>query len=197
MLDFWLCFVPLFIAVDIIGVVPMFMGIIEGVEEQKKHRIIIQSVITAMAVSLAFLFVGQVIFNILGITIADFMVAGGILLFLLAISDLLAREKKQRYVDYEDVGAVPLGVPLITGPAVLTTVFLLANEFGYAYTVAATVANILIAGVAFWFSGVLLRILGKAGARILSKLSNLLMAAIGVMIVRKGIVKLIEMAMNG
>ena len=187
MAQFWLCFVPLFVAVDPIGILPMFMGLVEGVERARVRRVIVQSVLTAMAVALAFVTAGKLILAGLGITIADFMVAGGTLLFVISLSDLLSTEKRQRQVDPDDLGAVPLGVPLIVGPAVLTTAMLLVDEYGVVPTASAVVLNILIAGAVFWTWEAIHRVLGKAGAKIISKLASLLLAAIGVMIVRKGI----------
>ena len=191
MKSFWLCFVPMFVAVDAIGVLPMFMGFTEGIEQKKLKKLIYQSVIAAMAVALFFLAAGKAILDMLGITMADFMIAGGILLFIISISDLLSTEKRQRTVDPESMGAVPIGVPLITGPAVLTTSILLLNEHGFVMTAASVIINIIIAGAFFYFSLFFNRLLGNTGAKIISKIANLLLASIAVMIVRKGITSLL------
>ena len=192
MISFWLCFVPLFIAVDAIGVLPMFISFTQDIEPPRIRTIIYQSVITAVIVALLFLVAGKAILNMLGISVSDFMIAGGILLFIISISDLLTTDKIQRKIDPESLGAVPLGVPLITGPAVLTTSILLLNEYGFIPTAMAVIINIMIAGVVFYFSTYINRFLGKAGSKTLSKIASLLLAAIGVMIVRKGIMALIS-----
>ena len=192
MKSFWLCFVPLFVAVDAIGVLPMFMGFTENMEKHRVHKVVYQSVITAMAVALLFLFAGKAILDLLGITVADFMIAGGILLFIISISDLLSSEKSQRKIDIDSIGAVPIGVPLITGPAVLTTSILLLNEHGLILTALSIIINVIIVGIVFYFSFHINRLLGNAGAKTLSKIANLLLAAIAVMIVRKGIMTLIS-----
>ena len=192
MKSFWLCFVPLFVAVDAVGVLPMFMGFTEGIERKKVNRIIFQSVITAMVVALAFLLAGKAVLDLLGITVADFMIAGGILLFIISISDLLSTEKRQRMIEPENLGAVPIGVPLITGPAVLTTSILLLNEHGILLTAVSIILNITIAGTVFYFSCYINKILGNAGAKTLSKIANLLLASIAVMIIRKGITSFIS-----
>lgn len=189
--NFWLCFVPLFVAVDALGLLPVFMGLTQGLTHARIRRIIFESVITAMIVALVFLFIGKGILTLLGITVADFMIAGGALLFVLSLSDLIAAEKRRLQVDQEEVGAVPLGVPLMVGPGVLTTTILLINQYGLIPTVSATIVNIVIAGMVFWMSGSINRILGRAGTRTISKLSSLILAAIGVMMVRKGIMLLI------
>ena len=184
---FLFCFVPLFVAVDAIGALPMFMSLTAGLNRPKVRQIIMQSVATAMIVALVFLAIGQFILELLGITVSDFMVAGGVLLFFFSLNDMLTVEKRQRHVDIESLGAVPLGVPLIVGPAVLTTTILLVREYGVLPTITAIILNILIAGLVFWISEATNRFLGKAGAKIISKLASLLLAAIAVMMVRKGI----------
>ena len=189
--DFWLCFVPLFVAVDALGVLPMFMSLTEGLSEAKRRRIVMQSVVTAAIVALTFLAIGTWMLNLLGITVSDFMIAGGVLLFVISMRDLLVVEKSRNLVDLDSLGAVPIGVPLITGPAVLTTSILLLHEHGLSHTALALVINILIAGLVFLFSEAIFRLLGKAGAKTVSKLAGLLLAAIGVMMVRRGVVAVI------
>jgi len=184
---FWLSFVPLFVAVDAIGVLPMFMSLSQGIDPGHVRRVVIQSVITALAVALLFMAVGTALLHLLGITLSDFMIAGGILLFVISMSDLLSHEKSQRRVDPDSLGAVPLGVPLLAGPALLTTSMLLTKVHGYPVTVIAVAVNILLAGVLFRFAGSVQRILGKTGEKIVSKIASLLLAAYAVMMVRRGV----------
>jgi len=190
--NFWLCFVPLFVAVDALGILPLFMGLTQGLTRSRTRRIIFQSVITAMMVALIFLFIGKGILMLLGITVADFMIAGGTLLFVISLSDLISTEKRRLQMEQEEVGAVPLGVPLIVGPGVLTTTILLINQYGLIPTVSATIVNIIIAGIVFWMAGSINRVLGTSGTKTISKLASLILAAIGVMMVRKGIMLLIS-----
>jgi multiple antibiotic resistance protein len=188
---FWLCFFPIFMAVNVIGILPMFMSLTEGLDRPKINRIIVQSVVTATIVAVIFLAVGKVILDLLGITVSDFMIAGGTLLFIISLDDLMSMERRWSQIDPDSLGAVPLGVPLIVGPAVLTTILILVQEYGPLATVAALIVNILIAGFTFWLYAPIIRLLGKSGARTVSKLAALLLAAIAVMMVRKGIVLLI------
>jgi multiple antibiotic resistance protein len=188
---FWFCFFPIFMAVNVIGVLPMFMSFTEGLDRPKINRIIVQSVITATIVAVIFLAVGKVILDLLGITVSDFMIAGGTLLFIISLNDLMSMERRWSQIDPESLGAVPLGVPLIVGPAVLTTILILVQEYGPLATVAALIVNILIAGFIFWLYAPIIRLLGKSGARTVSKLAALLLAAIAVMMVRKGVMLLL------
>ncbi|RJX28723.1 MAG: MarC family protein [Desulfarculus sp.] len=192
--EFWLAFVPLFVAVDAIGVVPIFLSLTEGLETQRVRAVIVQSVITAASVAVAFLAFGPALLSFLGITVPDFMIAGGLLLLAISLSDLLTGEKKQREPDPESLGAVPIGIPLITGPAVLTTCILLANTYGKTITAGAAVINVALAGVLFWFAGPITRLLGRTGTKTISKVASLFLAAIAVMLVRRGIFEAIVAA---
>lgn len=193
MKDFWLCFVPIFVAVDAIGVLPIFLSLTDGIPKARVRQVVYQSVLTAAIVALLFIAAGTWLLRLLGITISDFMVAGGLLLFAISLSDVLTTEKGRRMIDPTSLGAVPLGVPLITGPAVLATSILLLNEHGPVLVGATVVINILIAGLVFSCAPYIDRILGKSGAKAVSKVASLLLAAIAVMIVRKGIVLYFEL----
>jgi len=188
MRDFWLAFVPLFVAVDAVGVLPLFLSLTEDLDARRRRAVILQSVATAALVALGFLAAGPALLRFLGVTIPDFMIAGGLLLLAISLSDLLTGAKRQRQADPESVGPVPIGVPLITGPAVLTTCVLLADRYGRGVTAAAALANILLAGGVFWFADPICRALGRTGTRTVSKVASLLLAAIAVMLIRRGIV---------
>lgn len=185
--DFWLCFVPLFIAVDAFGVLPIFMGLTQGVDKPALRPLIARSAMAALIVAFIFLMLGHAVLKLLGITVADFMVAGGIVLFALALADLLTTDKLQSKMSGPSAGVVPLGVPLITGPAVLATSMLLVEQYGPVPVATAITANVLIAASVFSFAPRINRLLGEDGARIVSKIAMLLLAAIAVMMVRRGI----------
>jgi multiple antibiotic resistance protein len=184
---FWLCFVPLFVAVDAIGVLPLFVSLTEGVDRKRQRKVIFQSIMTASIVALAFIGFGPLLLKFIGITVSDFMIAGGILLLAISLSDLLTGEKKQRQADPDSLGAVPIGVPLITGPAVLTTCVLLAGMHGKLVTAVAVIANIALAGVVFSFAEPITQVLGRTGTKTVSKIASLLLTAIAVMLIRRGI----------
>jgi multiple antibiotic resistance protein len=84
-----LSFISIFVAVDAIGVLPIFVSLTEGIERSERAKIIVQSMLTALCLAVGFIFLGKVVFRILGITIGDFMVAGGAILFCLAITDII------------------------------------------------------------------------------------------------------------
>ena len=184
--SFWMAFVPLFVAIDAIGVLPIYLGLAEGVDQPTRNRVIGQALGTALLLCALFLFLGQAVFHLLGITLYDFMVAGGAVLFAISIRDLLSASGSHSRTP-EGFGVVPLGTPLIAGPAMLTTTLMMAGSLGTATTFAAILANLLLTGLAFAFGGRIFKVLGSDGARAASKVSHLLLAAIAVMMVRKGL----------
>ncbi|MBU0716589.1 MAG: MarC family protein [Verrucomicrobia bacterium] len=194
-MNFLLCFIPLFTAVDAIGTLPIFLGLTGGVPPARLNKIIIQSVITALVVAIIFVIVGKSLLHYMGISVGDFLVAGGGLMFILALKDLvISNGSEQQIHDHDTLGAVPLGVPLIVGPGVLAATLVLQAQYGLWMTILATVANIFLAGIAFWQSRWIGRILGKAGSKAFSKIASLLLAAIAVMFIRRGIFMLASQA---
>jgi len=192
--DFWLSFVPLFVAVDALGVLPLFLALTHNMEARDARRVGYRSVATATVLALAFAAGGPMVLELLGITVEDFMVAGGLLLLALAVRELLTEKELAHRVDAAGLGVVPLGVPLVTGPAVLTTSMLLTDQFGLFLVGAAILSNMLIVALVFRFGNFLRRILGGAGASIASKVANLFLAAIAVMMIRRGLEGLLSVA---
>ena len=184
--NFLLAFIPLFVAIDALGLMPVFFGLTEGMSKKQKSRIIVQSTLTAATVAVIFILVGKPLFKFLGITMEDFMIAGGAILFCISITDLI-NTKRARKLSADNLGSVPLGVPLLVGPAVLTTSLILVSQHGTIPTIISVLANILIAAVILKQSHHLIKIFGNAGAKAMSKVMSLLLAAIAVMLIRKGI----------
>ncbi|MDP2921836.1 MAG: MarC family protein [Candidatus Omnitrophota bacterium] len=187
-----LAFIPIFVAVDAIGILPLFVSLTEGAKKEEKSRIIFQSMVTAMCLAVGFIFLGNAVFVLMGITIGDFMVAGGSILFYIAVADIRGPGKGSSYANQE-LGAVPLGTPLIVGPAVLTSSLIMRGEYGLAATLISVLVNILLAGLILSLSGAIIKVLGKSGSRALSKVTNLLLAAIAVMLIRKGIIQIFHL----
>ncbi len=185
-----LAFIPIFVAVDAVGVLPIFVSLTEGMRRDEKTKTITQSVLTALLLAVGFVFLGKAVFKVLGITIGDFMIAGGAILFCLAITDIINPVKKQR-MPGQQLGAVPLGTPLIVGPAVLTTSMVIISQYGLVATLISVVVNVLLAGIIFSASSVLIKVLGDAGSKALSKVMSLLLAAIATMLIRKGLTQIL------
>jgi len=183
---FLLAFIPLFVAIDVFGVLPLFIALTEGLDKRKKKALTTQATITAFAVSLLFLTAGKLIFSFLGITENDFRVGGGIVLLVLAIKDLLFSKQDQRDPE-ATVGVVPIGIPLIMGPAALTTIILLVDAHGYPWTIASLLVNMFIVWLVFAQAHRITAVVGKPGSRAIAKVFALFLAGIAVMMIRSGI----------
>jgi multiple antibiotic resistance protein len=183
--DFIQAFIPLFVAIDPIGLAAIFLGLGQGVPLVQKQRIARQATLTGGGVALAFLFLGQSIFQALGISVSDFQIAGGVILFVLAARDLIAPGGGEEKLS-EDFGIVPLGMPLIAGPALITTLLLLAQTLGWLTALLALVANLVLVVLAFHYSAWLARKISPTGMRAISKIISMLLAAIAISMIRKG-----------
>lgn len=190
--NYFLSFVSIFVAVDALGIIPMYLALTDGISESHKKKLVWGSTLTALFVALSFLVLGEFAFSWLGITMGDFFIAGGIILFTVSIRDLLS--EKTSNLSAQTVGVVPLAVPLMVGPAVLTTSLISLRSYGLVPTLVSLVTNIFLCGLVLDKSRLFSRVLGEAGSHTLSKIFNLLLAAIGIMLVRRGVFEIIASA---
>ncbi len=183
-----LTFIPIFVAVDIIGSIPLFISLVEDATKEQRHKIIIDSVTIATVVAIGFMFIGKWVLKLLGITISDFQIAGGVLLFVIAVRLLLPGAVKIISIEGsdKDVGVFPLGTPLITGPAVLTTTLMMLDSFGIRPTFVSLVINMFIVWLALVKADYIMKVMGANGTRAFAKIMYILLAAIAVMMVRRG-----------
>lgn len=184
--DFLLAFIPLFVAMDPIGLVPMFLGLTEGLDRDQRRHVALQATLTAGAVSLAFMAVGQALFNFLGITVEDFQVAGGLIFFMLAARDLLGGAEKSPAA-VQHLGVVPLGTPLVAGPATLVALLMLMTTVGVMITVIAFLINLVLVWLAFRQCDIIVCVVGLRALQAFSKIVSLFLAAWAVSMIRRGI----------
>lgn len=183
---FLLAFIPLFVAIDAVGVLPLFVALTQRLDADAQRRLAGEATLTAFAISVVFLAAGAAIFRFLGISSHDFRVGGGVVLLTLAVRELLSSSEAERSPD-GDVGIVPIGVPLIMGPAALTTILLLHDAYGWAWTAVSLGANLLVVWVVFRAARPLTRVLGRGGGRAVAKVTALFLAGIAVMMIRTGV----------
>ena len=186
MTQFWLAFIPLFVAFDGVGLFPLFWSLSQRLTPRQRQRAVVEAVVTATLVAAVFLLVSRFVFTLMGLELADIMVAGGAILFVLSLRDLLMPEKAPR-LKASSPGVVPLGVPLLAGPAVMTTVLLVRDRYGWAVTLAALAANMVVVWAILRSSDWLMQRLGREGAQVISKISSLILTAFGVMLIRHGL----------
>lgn len=184
--EFFVTFIALFVAVDIVGVLPVYLGFVAALDVETRQRVALEATITAAGIGVGFLLLGDAVLRVVGVGVGDFQMAGGLLLLILAIHDLLHPELPLRQPGGH-LGVVPLGTPLIVGPAVLTTLLTLARSQGYALTLLAFSFNLVLVWVALRWASAVVRAIGVGGAQALAKVFGLLLAAIGVTLIRRGL----------
>jgi len=184
--NFLECFIPLFVTIDPVGLAAIFLALGRNVPVAKRKRIANQATWTGGIVALLFLFLGRVIFIAIGIGEGDFQIAGGVILFVIAMRELTQTTSQERSSLPDDFGVVPLGMPLIAGPATITTLLVISKSVGFGMTLFALAVNLALVALAFAQSDRLERLIGQTGLRAISKIIALLLAAIAVHIVRRG-----------
>jgi len=184
-------FIPILVAMDVFAVLPIFVSFTSDITDADRKIIIRQSIITALAVGLAFVGVGEAVFSILGITVDDFKIAGGLVLLVIAVLDLTRYSGERRKIE-GTIGVVPIGVPLIVGPAVLTTLIVLIDHHGITPTIISFILNLLIVWASFVQAEKITRLIGKNGIVAISKVMAILLASIAVMMIRLGIENLVK-----
>jgi multiple antibiotic resistance protein len=187
--EFGLTFVPLFVAMDAVGVLPILISVTQDMQANERRKTILYATLTALILGLAFVAVGKGIFVFLGIDVADFLVAGGLILFLLAAKDLITGKmiEAQASVGSDMVGVVPLGTPLVVGPAVLTTLLILIDLYSLVIVLISFVINLAIAWLLLSQANRVVTFLGQGGVKAISKVVSLFLAAIAIKMIREGI----------
>lgn len=181
-----LTFVPLFIVIDALGNLPFVISLSEGMSRHEWQKMIHLATVTATIIGLAFLLFGQFILNVMGISVGSFAVAGGLILLVLSIKYMLTG----RLVDVireEMIAIVPIGTPLLSGPATITTLLLLVGQFPLYIVLISFLLNLFIAWALFLLGNQILKFMGQGGLRAVSNVFNLLLAAIAVTMIIRGL----------
>ena len=186
---FLLAFIPLFVAIDPIGNISLFLSLTQGYSRAERGRLALQAVATAFIIGVIFATVGQAIFVVLGITTSDFRIAGGILLLILSVKEISGTTAKEPQGQPADkwVGVVPLGTPLTAGPAMITTLLILHSAHPTPLILLALAANLVIAYLLLRFADLIVEKCGEAFSRVIAKVIAIFLAAIGVMMIRQGL----------
>jgi multiple antibiotic resistance protein len=191
--EFGLTFVPLFVAMDAIGVLPILVPLTQDMKAKGRSRTVRLAVITALGLGLGFVAIGKGIFLFLGIEVSDFLVAGGLILFLLAAKDLITGKmiETQASVGADMLGVVPIGTPLVVGPAVLTTLLILVDQYSIIIVIVSFILNLVIAWLLFAQANRVVAFLGQGGVRATSKIVSLFLAAIAIKMIRQGVLQVL------
>ena len=183
---FILTFVPLFIVIDALGNLPFVISLSEGMSREERRKMIHIATVTATIVGLVFLFLGQLILQILDISVGSFAIAGGLILLILSIK-YMTTGRMVEAIKEEMVAVVPIGTPLTVGPATITTLLLLATQFPLYMVLISFTLNMLITWAILLLSNQIVRFMGKGGLKAVSRVFSLLLAAIAVNMIIHGL----------
>jgi multiple antibiotic resistance protein len=199
MLDFALtAFASILFVVDPVGAVPGYLAMTEGDGAGKRQRTAWKASIAAVVVMAVFAAAGKLIFRLLGLTMPAFQIAGGVILFIVALDMLRAQRTTQEQADElcegcakDDIALTPLAIPMLAGPASLSTVATLMSQAQDVIQAMIVYAAIALAGVATGLTlqsaGPLHRLLGKTGIHVLTRIFGLLLAAIAIQFILNGV----------
>lgn len=182
-------FVMLFVVLDPIGNVPIFLTLTSGLTGRLQRRVASESVVVAASTLIFFAFIGWPLLNVLRVTLSDFKIACGIVLFIIAIEDMLLERKLFEGLERKRVAVVPLGIPLLAGPGSIATVMVLMREpFGPHIMFFAVLVNMVLAWIILVSGRFLAKFLGKEGMRVVTKILGLILVAFAIMLIREGII---------
>ncbi len=193
-------FLGFFAIMNPFGNVPIFLGLVEELDEAGAKKVARKSTLTAFFVVLIFTLGGNIIFRLFGISLPAFRIAGGILIFAIAYELLNGKKSHQHHLreneseeheDPTDIGITPLGIPILAGPGTITTAMsFVGNKGNWTYillTIGVFAAMCATTYIFFVYSDVLLRKIGLVFINLLSRLMGLILAVIAVQMVLIGI----------
>jgi multiple antibiotic resistance protein len=187
--SFVFTFVPLFIVIDAFGNLPFVISATEGLETRRRRKMINIAIVTAAIVGLIFLFLGQLILNAMDISFGSFAIAGGLILLVLSIRYMISGQMIEagREEEREFVAVVPIGTPLTVGPATITTLLILVKQYPLYMVLVSFALNMFIAWIICMLGQRIIGFLGLGGVKAVSRVFSLLLAAIAVSMVIRGL----------
>ncbi len=198
-------FVVLFVVVDPISIAPLFVALSHGMARRERRRIALRASAFSTLILVIFFFMGEHLLDALGVELPSFRIAGGALLFLLAIEMVFARQSGLRTATVreraeasrrEDISVFPLAFPLLAGPGAITTVLLMAARSDAPEASAAMLAVIVlvmaVSFLALLISELIMAGLGETGANVITRLFGLILAALAVQFVVDGLREVVQ-----
>lgn len=179
-------FLLLFLAMDTIGNIPVFVMLTAKMQPEKRRKNISMAIFIAALLLLVFLAAGATILKFFAIDIADFKVAGGIVLGLIGLRLVLNLRMLEDRAEKYTNAIIPMATPLITGPAAITAVIINVDTYGYAVAFVAAVLNIALAWIILSRTEYFFKLLGRQGADVVSKIFGLILVAIAIGYIRGG-----------
>ncbi len=177
----------IFIVLDPLGNVPMFISLTEKMNKEKRKKTFQTATFVSLILLLIFALLGQQIFALFGVSLNSFMVAGGILLLLLSMKTLVFNDKESKKT--EEIGAVPIATPLLVGPGAITTTIVTLQAYGPFTTLVAVIINFLLIRLMFKYIDRIYKFFGRVGALVMARIMAIFLAAIAINFIIEGLQK--------
>ncbi len=179
--------VQLFIITNPLGNLPVFHMLTKDKKLEDKRKTYLAACVFGFSILLVFAMVGTYILQLFNISLADFRIAGGILLLVIALLIVIRGNWVEVKGDDRIIGAVPLGCPVLAGPGAITTAMVLLGTFGYQITLLGILINFILCFIILFAGDILFKFLGENGSEIISRVTAIFLAAIGVHYILVGI----------
>jgi multiple antibiotic resistance protein len=184
-------FVTLFVIMDPVGTIPIFLSLTGGRSPQVSRRLAWQAVTVSFGVISAFAFFGQQILSYLHISLPALQCAGGLLLLLVALELLTGKESEPTAVAETNVAMVPLGTPLLAGPGAIVATMVFSKQVDDFKQFAAVALGVIAVHITIWlamrFSLPILRVIRESGVLLVTRIAGLLLSAIAVQMVANAV----------
>ncbi|MEI6157392.1 MAG: MarC family protein [Atribacterota bacterium] len=183
-------FIVLIIILDPFLSLAVFISLTRDMNHKERGSQAFIAVLVAFVLLLLFLFLGQVLFQIVGITFSSFTVAGGVILLILGIQEILGLQFSQKEGSTK-VAAVIIGTPLLCGPGAITSIILLYQKYGFLVPIVALILSLFVAWLMLLYSEKISQFLGDRIVEVLSRVLGLILAAMAVEFIKEGIMRMI------
>jgi multiple antibiotic resistance protein len=179
----------LFLLMDSIGNVPLFLSILKDYDPKRTRRIILREMCIALVVIIVFNFIGDALLNLLGVSQYTTMIAGGIILFLISVKMIfpVVNNHQGEYPQKKEPFIVPLAIPLVAGPAVLAAVMLYSHDYSFGIVIPAILIAWVVSCIVLFSSSLLKNFLGPRGLSALERLMGLVLTLIAVQMFLEGL----------
>ncbi|MFH0867925.1 MAG: MarC family protein [Candidatus Woesearchaeota archaeon] len=184
--DFIKAFFAIFVAMDAFGNLPILSTLTQKLSTKERNKNVNGAVLIAAILLFIFLFFGTRALQYFGISIDSFKIAGGIILLIIGIKIVLGLSLREERAKKYEIAVVPLATPLITGPAVITVILLLVNQFGYLLTMIASLLNLLITWVVLHQTALLFKLFGRQGSDVIARIMGLVLTALAIEFIKQG-----------
>jgi len=174
------------VVMDVIGNLPIFIVLTEKVDQAGRRLIARKAVLVSGLLMVVFLLFGEHLLGFFAVSISSFKAAGGIVLLLIGIELVLGLDLMEKRSEKYEVAVIPMATPLLAGPAVITTLILLVHQFGFWITLAGGLGNVLIAWLVLGRAELLIKLIGRQGCEVISRLFGIFIVAIAVGYIKHG-----------